>query len=861
MNYFIMNTIKSCFLILAVFLLLFPSNIQAETSNIEEKIFVKLAQDAIANEQYLSAMRIALHGLKKLDKKHSLNSKWTKELNLLLKNASVKSTALFKYKTKGYQINNVNFHPTKNKLVLAGSDGIARILDFQGKLIIEINAHKKSILYAEFSSDGKMLVTASADNTSIVWTIDGKKIVTLSGHKKSIWQANFSCDSEKVITMSANGMVKIWKIDGEEIGSTDSTPLNLWGIVAGHSKLISDLQFSPDCKSFLLAAENYAMLYSIEGKLLHRLSGHTDYVTSVKFSPDGKFIVTASKDQTSKLWNHEGHLLSTFEGHSDAVNSAIFNQDSTKILTRSKDRSVRLWELGGRLLQVYSGHLDEVTQASYFNNGTNIFTVSQDKSIKFWSLNGKLVSTFHGHEYGIIDGRFDPKEKYFYTLSRNTDFQIGSELILRKKNPLLIGTYKGTVKRLAKRGLENGNAGQLLSSINSDFNHDEKNVFLQYNGVNEHGPKSTIGDGLFFSELMIWETTTGKQSAYFKSRRGNDNKLKKFFTKAFINPKKNKIAAFGLDYIIDIISLNGEKLNSLKGHQGKINNIDFNSDGSLLVSASEDKTAIVWSGDGKLLAKLVGHKKGVTKALFSPDGKRIITIAKDNTCKIWKLDGKIIKTVPEKTYSADLRISPDSKYFLIQKYREVSVWTMEGELYKKLALPTKPKEFSYGVYNSAYFSPDSKKVITSSQGGGIIWDLNGNSKSFLINKTGLQSFDEIIKNRDFKKGKYSSDGRWIVAITRDNNISIWNSRGDYQTSLQGHEKIIEVKFDQDATKLLLVFDDFSIHILDIRWITHWKGMALKQRVCQEKLNGAELFTKKESKEPLLEGLEGVSVCQ
>ena len=48
----------------------------------------------------------------------------------------------------------------------------------------------------------------------------------------------------------------------------------------------------------------------LAGQLLATLPGHTGFVVSAVFSPDGQRIVTASQDQTARVWNAaSGQLL------------------------------------------------------------------------------------------------------------------------------------------------------------------------------------------------------------------------------------------------------------------------------------------------------------------------------------------------------------------------------------------------------------------------------------------------------------------------------------------------------------------------------------------------------------------------
>ena len=52
---------------------------------------------------------------------------------------------------------------------------------------------------------------------------------------------------------------------------------------------------------------------------LHVLEGHTGAVLSAAFSPDGTRVITASDDQTARLWDAAtGKALATLEGHTDS---------------------------------------------------------------------------------------------------------------------------------------------------------------------------------------------------------------------------------------------------------------------------------------------------------------------------------------------------------------------------------------------------------------------------------------------------------------------------------------------------------------------------------------------------------------
>ena len=65
-------------------------------------------------------------------------------------------------------------------------------------------------------------------------------------------------------------------------------------------------------------------------------------------------------------------------------------------------------------------------------------------------------------------------------------------------------------------------------------------------------------------------------------------------------------------------------------------NSSFSPDGSLMALANPDNVVMVWNvKTGGPVVELKGHRMTVTGAVFSPDSKRLVTTSADATARIW----------------------------------------------------------------------------------------------------------------------------------------------------------------------------------------------------------------------------------
>jgi len=146
-----------------------------------------------------------------------------------------------------------------------------------------------------------------------------------------------------------------------------------------------------------------------------RLAGHTDLVRHAVFSPDGTRVLTASNDDTARLWEFpSGRLLRVLVVGANPSTCAI-TSDSATLAIWTEDNYLRVYPADEEAEPLdYTGHASGMGSGKLSADGRYALSCSMDGTARVWDISrpaafeplspapGDIASAFLGENSGLL---------------------------------------------------------------------------------------------------------------------------------------------------------------------------------------------------------------------------------------------------------------------------------------------------------------------------------------------------------------------------------------------------------------------------------------------------------------------------
>ncbi len=700
------------------------------------------------------------------------------------------------------------------KFLAAGDAGNVKLWEIKSSKSIPFpKPHNNNIISISFSPDGKSLASADSYDTVKIWTIGDKSIKTIENY--GAISMRFSPNDNNLVVTNKDKTIAIYDYKKgtllKKISSYYDDDLHIASL-----SLDAKLHAFVKLGSYSKNENNVVRISKINSNQskVNLLGYHNGSINSLSFSHDGKFLASASKDKTVKIWRVDSKTFKVKDDDDKNFYNVKFSPDNKIIAATNysnNNNPIKIWSLEGSLIKTIEGYGYPL---NFSSDGKTLITGSANSVVKVMGVDAKEI-TLQGGAANISSIALSPDSKIVATASEE-------KITLWNSND---GSHKITLKKQHKKRINKigfSKNGKVIFSIGDD------------NKVNLYENNGTFISTLDGHTEEVHNVTFSNDSQIIATD-GDDNLVKLWKRDGtliknlseHLNTVMNVVFSPDSKIIASITQGNdGVKLWRRDGSPLKtiyypnIDNINFSPDSQIIASTNQDNTIKLWRLDGTFLKNFDKHKLGVNSVEFSPNGKIIASAGDDGKIQLWHTNDDLAKPIYAHSNKVQkLKFSHDGKLLVsVASDNQVKLWNTAGKLIKTLQ-EGNPDVLSPGVtnYNNIDISQDSK-IITFYSSISNRTDYKNNFTVKIWNSQGQEIKKNIQKPVfvDLGNVKSSLDGRKVVFPLPEYALKLWRVDDEKCiTSLEGYYPGSKISLSPDSKMIAGVGENNTLMLWNI----------------------------------------------
>ncbi|XP_060770271.1 apoptotic protease-activating factor 1 [Neoarius graeffei] len=552
------------------------------------------------------------------------------------------------------------FSPDDRQIATCSSDRKVKIWNLEKGTQVRVFdvEHEEQINHCQFTNTNRRILLATSSNDKItntkVWNMNRKSSQnTMFGHTDGVNHCCFSPDDAYLATSSNDGTLKLfemttanewqsiditslfpesdegsvsvkcstWSADGKRIIGAAKNAVFVFDVATLDMLLeirtsrVSTVQYCDACPNsplLALALSHYTVeLWDFEAnKKRAECSGHLSWVPCVQFSPDGSLLLSASDDQTIRLWKTKDvHTSSAVALKRDF--DVLFSQEDITVAAADSQNGLQVRSgLDGRVVFKTARQKSRIRCVCICRQTRTVALGLEDGSMQVLEVpSGNTLATLHGHTKTVHHCVFTDDGQTIITSSEDTTIQVWR---WTTGQCLILEGHKEPVRKF-----------HLLNS------------------------SSALLSWSFDGTVKVWDLKSGEKLQDLKCHQGA-------VLSGDVSPDGHLFTTTSADKTAKVWSCSSWKMQFfLQGHKACVRSCRFSWDNKRLATGDDNGEIRLWNILNGNLLKICSreskdsmdsfHGGWVTDLHFSPDNK--VLVSTGGYVKWWSVDrGEALQT-------------------------------------------------------------------------------------------------------------------------------------------------------------------------------------------------------------------------
>ncbi|MEQ8672597.1 MAG: TIR domain-containing protein [Aggregatilineales bacterium] len=508
---------------------------------------------------------------------------------------------------------------------------------------------------------------------------------------------------------------------------------------------------------------------------IREFTGHQDVVNEAILLPDGRRALSGSDDFSVKVWETEtGQVIFSFQEHSAPIIALEIDEVNLIAYSGSDDGIVFGWDINtGDILGQYGYEDDDLVSMALSADSSTLLTSTGDGWMSLWDVETEDTIA----EYALFD-------------SPALDMQFIDDSVV------VVALDDGRLL-----------VWDIVSETLNDLTEVGHFDAVTHIALSADGTRMLTSS--YDTSVVLWDITTWDVIFFLD---GHEDVV---YSVAFVegrNDGSDEAVSVSEDGIMILWDLErGERIRSFSGHAAPIYDVVVSGDGNTALTASWDLTLILWDiSRSETLAQFtnpaesIGLESQVNAVDMVADGSRMLTAFSDGSAVVWSLDN------PDNWVTfAGLEGS-----IITAAFSPDGGWAVSGSDAAELILwdahtGAEIRRFAghEDTINKVVFSADGQTILSgSADGSAILWDVN----------TG-EAIRPFVKNSGVRSVAISADGT-VIALGLDTGVIeiIDAETGEPRLTLNRHVDLVtQVRFILDGTELISTSADGTLIVWDM----------------------------------------------